>query len=354
MKKVTVTAGGKSYDVLIGNGALEGTPLPALASRADRTGFIVSDRILALHGNLVKFAAAASGGTVFPMKDGEENKSYARAEEFFNLLLREGFSRRSLVVGVGGGVVGDFAGYCAAAYMRRTALAHVPTTLLAMVDSSIGGKVAVNVAAGKNIVGAFHQPSLVVSDTRFLDTLPDEELKNGMAETVKHALIGEARLLELLKAHDLASIRESGVMEELIYLSAGFKAGVVGQDEREAGLRAILNFGHTVGHAIESLMEYRISHGEAVARGMKAELELSRRMGLLSADESAVYGDLARRYGLAREQLRLDTAGLLEHMKYDKKNYGGTVRFALLKGLGNPVFDQEVDIALLREALELV
>ena len=255
MRKVKVAAGGKSYDVLIGRGVMDGPEIPELAARADRTGFVVSGRVMELHGGPVTLAAG--NARIFPMNDGEENKNYRYAEEFFNLLLKEGFSRRSLVVAVGGGVVGDFAGYCAAAFMRGIALAHVPTTLLAMVDSSIGGKVAVNIAAGKNIVGAFHQPSLVAADTRFLETLPDSELKNGIAETVKHALIGESRLMDMLRDNTLDSIKDPGIMEELIFLSAGFKARVVGEDERETGLRAILNFGHTVGHAIESLMEYR-------------------------------------------------------------------------------------------------
>jgi 3-dehydroquinate synthase len=353
MRKINVAAGGKNYDVLIGSGAMDGPDIPELAARADRTGFVVSGRVMELHAELVTPALEGTRGRLFPMKDGEENKNYRYAGEFFNLLLKEGFSRRSLVVAVGGGVVGDFAGYCAAAFMRGIALVHVPTTLLAMVDSSIGGKVAVNVDAGKNIVGAFHQPSLVAADTRFLGTLPDSELKNGIAETVKHALIGETGLLDLLRGNTLDSIRAPEVMEELIFLSAGFKARVVGEDERETGLRAILNFGHTVGHAIESLLDYRgISHGEAVALGMKVELDISRRLGYLSAGETELFIELTRKYGLAQGQLRLDIAGVLDHMKYDKKNYGGTIRFALLKGLGNPVFDQEVDIGLLREALE--
>jgi len=180
-------------------------------------------------------------------------------------------------------------------------------------------------------------------------------MKNGMAETLKHALIGEDRLLDLLRSHDPETVRDAAVMEELIHLSAGFKASVVGKDERESGLRAILNFGHTVGHAIESFLNFRgISHGEAVARGMKAELEISRRLGLLSGGETELYGEIAARYGLEGGEMRLDTGGILEHMKFDKKNYGGTLRFALLRGIGDPVFDQEVDAGLLREVLEVL
>ncbi len=356
MRRVDVTAGGRTYGVVIGSGALGCDEFPPLSARADGTGFIVSRRVMELQGiRIAGLVERSVSPHIFPMDDGEDQKSYHHAEEYFNLLLKSGFSRKSLLVGVGGGVVGDFTGYCAAGYMRGIGLVHIPTTLLAMVDSSIGGKTAVNIEAGKNIVGAFHQPALVIADVDFLRTLPWEEMKNGMAETVKHAFIGEGRLLDLLRSHDPTTVRGADVMEELIYLSAGFKASVVGKDERESGLRAILNFGHTVGHAIESFLNFRgISHGEAVARGMKAELEISRRLGLIKGDEAALCREIVSRYGLAEEEMRLDVEGVLEHMKFDKKNYGGSLRFALLRGIGDPVFDQEVKPGLLREVLQIL
>ena len=356
MRIIGVRAGEVHYKFVTGYEILGDSGISGIMETADRIGVVISERVRELHGDYITGCIADGGrGTIFPMKDGEEYKNYSHAEEFFKSLLSAGFSRRSLLIGIGGGVVGDFTGYLAAGFMRGISVIHAATTLLAMVDSSIGGKAAVNISAGKNIVGAFHQPSLVVADIRFLDTLPYSELKNGIAETLKHAIIGERRLIDLLLSNTPESIREREVMEELIVLSAGFKAGIVGRDERESGVRAILNFGHTVGHAIESLMNYRgISHGEAVALGMEAELEISIRMGMLSRDDAEIFRELSRRYGLVERKFSLDVDGIIEHMKFDKKSSRGVTRFALLKGIGEPVFDQEVDESIVRESVGLL
>ncbi len=353
MKTIRVRAGSSSYDFITGYGILADSGISGIMAKADSAGIVISETVRGLHGDYIDECLTDAGrGEIFPMKDGEEFKNYAYAGEFFNLLLNAGFSRQSLLVGIGGGVVGDFTGYLAAGFMRGIPVVHAATTLLAMVDSSIGGKTAVNITAGKNIVGSFYQPALVVADIRFLDTLPYSELKNGIAETLKHAIIGEKRLIDLLMNHTPESIRDRDVMEELIVLSAGFKAGIVGRDERESGVRAILNFGHTVGHAIESFLEYRgISHGEAVALGMEAELDISIRMGMLTPDEAEICRELARRYLLVERKFNFDVDGIIGHMKFDKKNRGGSARFALLKGLGVPVFDQEVDESIVREAV---
>jgi 3-dehydroquinate synthase len=236
--------------------------------------------------------------------------------------------------------------------MRGLPVIHVPTTLLAMVDSSIGGKVAVNIDAGKNIVGAFHQPETVISDIHFLKTLPDNEIKNGLTEALKHAFLGESRLLHLFQNNDAVSIRSPENLEKIVYLSAIFKAAIVAKDEKEGGLRAVLNLGHTVGHAIESLLEFRgISHGEAVALGLKAVVEISRRLGWLSADEYTGAKGLLDRYGLVGNRLSLDAGGIVDHMKYDKKNIGGEIRMVLLRRIGEPVYDQKLEEPLIREAL---
>jgi 3-dehydroquinate synthase len=287
------------------------------------------------------------------MKDGEQNKNYQYAEEFLNGLLLKGYSRQSAIIGIGGGVTGDFAGFIAALYMRGMPLVHIPTTLLAMVDSSIGGKTAVNLSAGKNIAGAFYQPELVISDIGFIKTLPENELKNGLTEVLKHGLIGQNDLLEILSGNNLNTIKEFDNLFNMVFLSAGFKAGIVGQDEREGGLRAILNFGHTAGHAIESLMELKgISHGEAVAIGIKIEIEISRRMGWLKDKEIDKINEIITKYNLIYNKYELNADGIIKHMKYDKKNAGGKIKFALLKGVGNPVFNQSVDEGLIREIIK--
>ncbi len=353
MRYITVRTRDGDYDIVLGRRALDDMDLAQLSEQFDMVGCIVSERVLALHEDTVQKIAARFGGKIYPMRDGEENKNYLHAERFFNLFLKEGFTRKSLLVGIGGGVVGDFSGFCAAAYMRGIAIIHIPTTLLAMVDSSIGGKVAVNIHAGKNIVGAFHQPQSVIADTRFLHSLPVSEIQNGIAETIKHALIGELRLIPILNRHTLTSIREDEVMEELIFLSASFKAAVVGQDVREAEIRAILNYGHTVGHALESWMHYKeISHGEAVAWGMKAEAEISRRMGFLSDTDAKHIHELLARYNFAEKPPAFDPAGVLEHMKFDKKNIKGSLRCVLLKKIGEPLYNIEVEASLVFEVLK--
>ena len=353
VKKIPLTIGSHSYNIVIGSEILSTIDFSSVMLSPDKTGYVVSERVWGLYRDYIsQVFSVKDAGDFIVMNDGEENKNYRYAEQFFEWLLGKGFTRKSMLVAIGGGVVGDFAGYCAALFMRGIPVVHVPTTLLAMVDSSIGGKVAVNISAGKNIVGVFYQPAMVLSDVRFLATLPDGELKNGITETVKHALIGESSLLAMMLNHDLKSIKERDTLEEIIYLSAGFKAGVVCEDEKESGRRAILNFGHTIGHAIESVMEYRgISHGEAVAIGLKGAMEISREMGFITREDVSVFDECARRYELLNSEHRFDPADVIDHMKYDKKNYGGRINFVLLKSMGVPQFDCEVPEDVLKHVL---
>ncbi len=356
VKRVSVSAGRGGYNVLIGSGIMALLDEKKELIGKERTALIINSTVYRLHEQYIKSYFDKYGNCeIYIMPDGEEHKNYRHAEEVFNWLLEHGFSRNSLVAGVGGGVVGDFAGYVAALFMRGIPVIHIPTTLLAMVDSSIGGKVAVNISSGKNIVGAFHQPELVVSDIRFLSTLPDNEMKNGLAEALKHAFLGESGLLHLFQNNNPETIKKPENLEKLVYLSALFKASIVGQDEKESGIRAILNLGHTVGHAIESLLNYRgISHGEAVALGLKAAIEISFRLGWLSGDEYTGSNNLLERYGLVGKRYDIGHTGVLEHMKYDKKNVGGDIRMVLLKGIGTPVYNQGADEALIRDALEYI
>jgi 3-dehydroquinate synthase len=353
IKTILVTLKDKSYNILIGNGILSRIESLTDILSAERFAIIISSRVHELYHDFIgKSFKAYDNFKIKIMNDGEEYKNYKYAESFFDWLLENGYSRRSCIVAIGGGVVGDFAGFVASCYMRGIPIVHIPTTLLAMVDSSIGGKVAVNISVGKNIVGAFYQPEMILSDVSFLRTLPEKELKNGITETVKHALIGEGELLNLLLNNDLESIKECDVIEQVIYLSAKFKSSIVQQDEREDGLRAILNFGHTVGHAIESLLEYRnVSHGEAVAMGLKIEMVISKELGLLGREDILLFDDILKRYDLLYNNYRLSGDDLLNHMRYDKKNVNGNINFVLLKGLGNPVYNRRIDEGIIREAL---
>jgi 3-dehydroquinate synthase len=351
---IAASAGSASYRIMIGNSILREALGGDAAKGFESIAVVVSARVYGLHRGYIDEALAALGGRhcLVPMDDGEESKNYAYAGRFLEQFLEAGLTRKSAVIGIGGGVVGDFAGYCAAVYMRGIPLIHVPTTLLAMVDSSIGGKVAVNLSAGKNIAGMFHQPALVVSDARFLSTLPEREFRNGLAEALKHGCIGEEGTLPLLEENDRGSIQNGDRVAALVALSAAFKARIVQEDEREHGVRAILNFGHTVGHAIESALSFRgITHGEAVAVGMRVKVEAARRTGMLTDEEAGRVVRLIDRYGLMPLTAGLDRDAIMEHMKYDKKNFGGAINFVMLRGLGNPMINQRIPGELMKEVM---
>ncbi|MBN1497173.1 MAG: 3-dehydroquinate synthase [Spirochaetes bacterium] len=353
-RHINATAGGSAYEILIGGGILREAFLRKELSPFERIAVIAGSRVYELHRAYIEEALDVIRGRcrLIFFDDSEENKSYAYAGRFLEKFIEYGLNRKSAVIGIGGGVVGDFTGYCAGLFMRGIPVIHVPTTLLAMVDSSIGGKAAVNLSVGKNIAGVFRQPRMVVSDTLFLGTLPDGELRNGLTEALKHGLIGEPTTLGILQGNSMETIRREEVINRLVALSASFKAGIVEKDERESGLRAILNFGHTVGHAIESFMEYRgISHGGAVAAGIRVKMEAMRRMGLVSDGDAVRVGSLIDRYGLAERTPGLDIDGVIDHMAYDKKNFGGAVNFVLLDGLGKPKINQQIPADLLKEVM---
>ncbi len=356
LKNITFSGKGGSYEIIIGRNALHQLKDKLRSLSADIAAIVINTRIKELYGDYIDGTVNLDIPRIsYVMPDGEEHKNYLEAEKLFAFLLENGLTRRSLVIGIGGGVTGDFAGYAAALFMRGLPIVQVPTSLLAMVDSSIGGKVAVNISAGKNIVGAFHRPALVVSDTRFLETLPPAEIKNGLAEAVKHSFIGDTGSLDIFSSNDARSIMSAEVLEEIVRHSANFKAGIVSQDETESGLRAVLNFGHTFGHAIESYLHYRgISHGEAVALGMKAEIEASLRMGYLPENDYREALDLLNRYGLAPGKTSLPGNAIVSHMKFDKKNVGGTIRCVLLESLGKPIYNITVDESMMERIIEEV
>ena len=291
------------------------------------------------------------------LPDGEEHKNWQTLNLIFDALLTHGCDRKTVLYALGGGVIGDMTGFAAACYMRGIDFVQVPTTLLAQVDSSVGGKTAINHPLGKNMIGAFHQPRLVICDLSTLDTLPARELAAGIAEVIKYGPIADMELFAWLEANmDALLARDHAALAHVVKRSCEIKAAVVGADEREAGLRAILNFGHTFGHAIEAGMGYgEWLHGEGVAAGMVMAAELSRRLGLVDGDFVGRLRALIARAGLPVRGPVLDArdnAGrYLELMRVDKKAEAGEIRFVLIDGPGRAVVRPAPD-ALVREVID--
>ena len=309
-----------------------------------------------LYAEPLRSALGPARADVFSFPAGEWNKTRETWAELTDQLLQREYDRQSAIIGLGGGVAGDLAGFVAATFLRGVPLVHVPTSLLAMVDSAIGGKTGVDTAFGKNLVGAFYQPRVVITDVATLRTLPPVQLAAGLAEVIKHGAIADAAYLDRVVATvERIHEREAGILIDTVRRSVEIKAGIVGQDEREQDRRAILNFGHTVAHALEVVLGYELLHGEAVAVGMVAEAAIGEALGVT---EPGV-GDRLR-HALERCRLPLeppaevDTHAMLDHMKRDKKARAGTVRFALLHTVGSVARDEEGrhTIAVPEQAIE--
>ena len=306
---------------------------------------LVTDEHVAAHYRAPLEEALRSAGwtpRVVVLPPGEETKSAEYLQTLYDEALGWGVDRRTPVVALGGGVVGDLAGFAAATLLRGLPLVHVPTSLVAQVDSSLGGKTGINHARGKNLIGAFWQPAVVVADPATLQTLPEREWRSGLAEVVKHALLdgrdGRRPLLSFLEQHfDAVAARRPATVSALIPQAARVKTRIVEADEREVGRRAVLNFGHTFGHAIEQAAGYgRVTHGEAVALGMRAALALSHRTGGLPQQEATQAMRLTRLLRVPPAATALALDDLRAAMQTDKKNVDGTVRFVLLRRLGEP------------------
>ncbi len=290
--------------------------------------------------------------TVLTVPPGEDSKSLDEARRLCRELVRVRLDRGSALLGLGGGVIGDLAGFVAAILYRGISFINLPTTLLAQVDSSVGGKTGVNLPEGKNLVGAFHQPCLVVADVLTLRTLPEREFRSGLAEVVKHGMITDAALFRRLEEQaDRILARDLETLQEIVRVSCAIKARVVEADEQEAGLRAMLNFGHTVGHAVEAALGYgTITHGEAVAHGMVVAAELSVRRGLCPEGDAARLRELLRRFGLLGASLP-SPESLETYMVSDKKARDGVVQFVLTRGVGSVTFAPILNRDELREGL---
>jgi len=357
---VVVTHALGSYPVVVETGAL--ARLAALAGErlgGRRVALIADATVLALL-QAGRLGAPAWSGETLTFPAGEASKTRETWARLTDELLARGFGRDTGIVALGGGVAGDLAGFVAATYMRGVPCVQVPTTLLAMLDASVGGKTGVDTPEGKNLIGAFHPPVLVVSDPAALATLPEREYRAGMAEAVKHGLIADREYFRWMEREAPRLLaREPGALERLVHRSVEIKADVVSADERETGRRAVLNAGHTVAHAIERVTSYGVPHGEAVAIGLVAECELAVRLGRAAPAVGERVATLLERFGLpTRLPARLDPGALVEAMASDKKNRSARIRFALPSELGAMVEGEGWTVAAaegeIREALMVV
>lgn len=353
MTILNVELGTRSYPILIASGLLGRREVFRQHLRA-RELLIVSNTTVAplyLPELVASLGERRMVEVILP--DGESHKTLANAARVLDVLVANRLARDCAVLALGGGVVGDLAGFAAACYQRGVDFVQLPTTLLAQVDSAVGGKTGVNHPGGKNLIGAFHQPVLVVSDTATLATLPPRELRAGLAEVIKYGLIADAALFSWLEAHiEQLLAGDAEALAHVIRRSCEIKAAIVGRDERERGERALLNLGHTFGHAIESATAYREwLHGEAVGAGLVMAAAMSVACGSLTAADAERVRALIERAGLPTRIDSVTPAAALEHMKIDKKVLGGRLRLVLLRSIGEAFLSADYPPAALTQTL---
>ncbi|TXF97498.1 3-dehydroquinate synthase [Massilia arenae] len=337
---LNVDLGERSYPIAIGPGLLDDAALLARHIGGNKVAIVTNTTVAPLYLAKVAGHLRAAGRDVLEivLPDGEEHKNWQSLNLVYDALLQHKCDRKTTLVALGGGVIGDLTGFAAASYMRGVPFVQIPTTLLSQVDSSVGGKTGINHPLGKNMIGAFYQPRAVIADTATLDTLPARELSAGLAEVIKHGAILDAAYFDWIEANVEALLaREPQALAYAIARSCEIKSDVVRKDEREGGLRAVLNFGHTFGHAIENGLGYgEWLHGEAVGCGMVMAADMSARLGLIEPAAVERVRALVRAAGLPAVAPDLGEARWIELMEVDKKNEGGEIRFILLKPLGSP------------------
>ncbi len=360
IETVRVPLGRRAYDIVIGAGVLDraGAWIEPLLRRP-RLAVITDENVAALH--LARLEAALPGVEIrtLTLPAGEATKSWARLEQSVEWLIAEQVNRDDLVLALGGGVIGDLVGFAAAILRRGVRFVQAPTSLLAQVDSSVGGKTGINSPLGKNLVGAFHQPALVLADVGLLDTLPPRELRAGYAEVAKYGLLGDAEFFAWLEDHGPAVIAGDTVARaRAVRRSCEMKAGIVGRDETEEGDRALLNLGHTFGHALEAATGYsdRLLHGEAVAIGCALAFETSAALGLCGTEVPARVSAHFDRSGMKARLADIpgalpDAEGLLALMAQDKKVRDGRMAFVLARGIGAAFVSRDADLAVIRSVL---
>lgn len=357
MKTIPVKSIRGNYKIVVGKGLLEKTGGFLRALGLSGKAFVVTQAPVAaryLKPVLKSLKAAKITAYVHNLPDGETAKSGAELFKIYHALLDKQFERRDTVVALGGGVTGDLSGFAAATYLRGISFVNIPTTLLAQVDSAIGGKTAINLEEGKNLVGAFYPPRIVISDIRTLRSLPERELRASLGEVVKYGMISDAKLFRFLEAN-MENISNEQVFEKIVAASSGIKAGVVSRDEHETkGERMILNLGHTFGHGFEQALEYRkLYHGEAVSVGMVCAGRLALRLKIFKAADFKQFLNLllALRLPVSVRGLNVDLEKVLSAMQRDKKKKAGSLRFVLPTGIGKVVIRQDIPTGIVREIL---
>jgi 3-dehydroquinate synthase len=351
MESLRLALGERSYPIHIGAGIMGAAELYRPHLRGGGVAIVTNSVVAPLYLKAVKSATGAASEII--VADGEQAKGWPGVEGLIDALVAARLGRDGLVVALGGGVIGDLAGFAAAIYQRGVPYVQVPTTLLAQVDSSVGGKTAINHARGKNMIGAFHQPRAVIADVATLDTLPARELRAGLAEVIKHGLALDAAFVDWLESNvEKILQRDRAALVYAVRRSCELKAGIVAADERESGARALLNLGHTFGHAIEAGTGYGAwLHGEAVAAGMVMAAELSLLSGMIPKGDVARVRRLLERAGLPVRGPALGAARMLELMALDKKVAAGRVRFIMLEAIGKAVLREVPDAGLVEQAI---
>ncbi len=360
MKTLKVELGERSYPIHIGEGSIRILPdLLKEFSFSPKAALVSNPTVFNLYGETVMKGLEDAGLKVelILIPDGEEYKDFLWAYHILSRMLRAGLDRKSCLFALGGGVIGDIAGFSASTYMRGISYVQIPTTLLSQVDSSVGGKTGVNHPIGKNMIGTFYQPRLVLIDPSTLRTLPEREFLAGMAEVVKYGVIRDSSFFDYLRKRyeEILNLNMDG-LEYIIENSCRIKADVVSEDEREAGLRAILNYGHTIGHAIETATSYRrYLHGEAVSIGMVAEARIAVLLGLMKEEAAAEIENLLQRYGLpVRTERDLSPDSIIPHLSMDKKAVSGVVKYVLPERIGEVKIHSDIPEEVLRSALSAV
>jgi 3-dehydroquinate synthase len=359
MQTVSVNLKERSYPIHIDAGLLDRTGELARKVVGDRSrqAIVISNPTVdALYGRRLRrsLRRAEFKTRSFLIGDGERFKSLRMAERLYTFLIENRVERADLIVALGGGVVGDLAGFVAGTYLRAIRFIQVPTTLLAQIDSSVGGKTGVNHRLGKNLIGVFHQPSLVAIDTETLGSLPQRELRSGLYEALKYGVIRDRELFDRI-AREMERLKglDAEELSHLVARSCEIKADVVARDEREGGLRRILNFGHTVGHALEAVTHYRrFLHGEAVGHGMRAASHIAARVGLLAADHRDVIEEAINRVGRLPTANTLALGGIISAMEHDKKAEGGRLAFVLPVEIGRVIIKSDVPPQAVKSALK--
>ena len=356
MKVIKVKLAKQSYEIRIGQGLLANLGLWLHEMMpATRAVLITNPIVGGMYLETAKLSLIPQGFqlTVLVVPDGEEHKTLNTAGKLYGQMADNLAERSTPVLAVGGGVIGDLAGFVASTYMRGVPLVQVPTTLLAQVDSSIGGKTAVDHGHLKNSIGTFYQPKLVIADIDTLRSLPPREISNGLAEIIKSAMIKDASLFGFLEKNlDALCSRDALLMEEAVARTAAIKAGIVAKDEKDRGLRNTLNFGHTIGHAIESASRFKINHGQAVAIGMVAAARIAMQMGKFNKNDLTRMKRLIQRAGLPVDIPPLDIPLMIEKMEHDKKTVEGKTRFILPSAIGKVFVADDVSLQMVLQALE--